>query len=157
MSIHNQRNQFYFDHEAVRLFASTMDLRPFLAPTGWVLYIKGLDDWEMAEYGVAYSPEAAQIHCEEAKGRYLRKRDFGGRYERELSSKDRALLKSKIRSETWKAFAHDAICTVQPHQFRLARSRIRAAELTRRDMERLQFVRNGRLLTLIRKPAKSPL
>ena len=150
MSIHNQRNQFYFDHESVRLFASTMDLRPFLKPTGWILYIKGADEWEMAEYGVAYSPEAAQIHCEEAKGRYLRKRYFNGKYERELSVKDRAALKEKIVSEMWKAFGHDAVCAVQPGPLRV-KARSRAVQLAARDRERLHFVRNGRLMTLIRK------
>lgn len=150
MSIFNQRNQFYFDHQAVRLFASTMDLRPYLAPTGWVLLIRGMDDWEIAEYGIAYSPEAAQIHAEEAKGRYMRKLFYSAKYQRELNPRERAELKGRIAAAPWDVKTYEASSFVDVTALRV-KAKLRAAQLSRRDQERLTKLRRTRRITVARK------
>lgn len=150
MSIFNQRNQFYFDHEAVRLWASSMDLRPYLEPTGWVLLIVGTDEWELAEYGIAYSPESAQIHAEGAKSRYIRKRYYQNRYERELNHTERKELKRRVASEGWSIKTYPVICTVEVSPLRV-KVRSRASQLATRDAERLHKLRTTRRMTVARK------
>lgn len=144
-------NQFYFDAEKVRLFASAMDYRPFLAPTGWVLYFKGADEWEIAEYGVAYSELAAQIHAEEAKGRYLRKTYYGGRYMRELHLKERAELRKRISNEAWMLRTFDTECLVEPIGKRKAPYELRVSLLEKRDRERWEILKKKQRITVPKK------
>jgi hypothetical protein len=148
----HQRNQFFFDADHVRLWAYAMDYRPFLAPTGWILYIRGEDEWEIAEYGIAYSELSAQLHAEEAKSRYIRKTYYGGKYSREIKPKAKAEMRARISSESWRIHFYETQSLVEPieEDRRKAPYEYRVNLLEKRDQERIAALRLKQRVT----PAK---
>lgn len=141
MTIKRFRNEFFFtDSLGQRYFGSTMDFRPALMPTGWVLYAKNEKGfWNTAEYGVAYSMDAAKVHAHTAKNRHIRKSLFFGKYMGELSKMQRDNVEKYVNEKEWKTEFFETESDVKPNvDWRTDSVKLAAEAVTVRDRFRLE-------------------
>jgi hypothetical protein len=141
MTIKRFRNEFFFiDSLGFRYFGSTMDFRPVLTPTGWVLYTKNAKGlWITAEYGVAYSMDAAKLHAHTAKNRHIRKTLFFGKYMAELSKMQRDNVEKYVSEKPWKVEYFETESDVKPNKdWRYHSVKLAAEAVTARDKDRLE-------------------
>lgn len=141
MPVRRYTNEFYFKApNGLTVYASTMDFRPALQPTGWVLSVKAAH-WVMAEAGIAHSPEGARLHVHTAKNRYIRKVFFFGRYMRELSKPQRDQVEVYVSDANWQVSYYEALSNVKPNlDWRSANTTVQAEAVIARDRERLERI-----------------